>query len=216
MQILTGSDRELSLRSGKSVHDRWHGVLFAIVALLVACVSAAPGSGETQQGSRSATDMLPDSQTALRVGTSVLTGVLGTEAVSTHAPFTALQIGESWHLSGKVLPGWTYPAIILELARSDARVVRLAYSRGPDAEPVDFSPETGFVPDAATAIGVATAVLTPVYGPGPIERQKPLLAVLTDDVWSVRGQLADGALGGVASISINQRDGRIVRMTHSR
>jgi hypothetical protein len=48
-------------------------------------------------------------------------------------------------------------------------------------------PKGGFVPDAATAIKIAVAVWTPIYGARRIEAEKPFRAQLRDGVWTVEG-----------------------------
>jgi hypothetical protein len=53
----------------------------------------------------------------------------------------------------------------------------------------DAVPKKGYVPDSATAIKIAEAVLIPVYGQGKFESQKPFSATLKDDVWTVSGTL---------------------------
>ena len=51
----------------------------------------------------------------------------------------------------------------------------------------DAIPKKGYVPDSATAVKVAEAVLIPVYGQDKIESQRPFTAKLKDDVWTVSG-----------------------------
>jgi hypothetical protein len=60
-----------------------------------------------------------------------------------------------------------------------------------EALPSDLPPN-GVVPDSATAIRVAEAVLIPMVGADGIDRQRPLIAVLRDDVWHVAGSLPPG------------------------
>jgi hypothetical protein len=82
-----------------------------------------------------------------------------------------------------------------------------------------------FVPDSATAVEIAEAVLIPVYGRKHIESERPFTATLSDGVWTVSGTLrcSDGkggtttvCVGGVAAVEISQKDGRIRRMWHSK
>lgn len=216
MQILRGSAGEPKLKLARCVRDRSRGVVFTFISLLAACMSATPGSGSAQQGSISGEGTLPDSLTALSVGQSVLEGVLGAETVSAHSPLVAAEVGGTWVITGRVLPGWAIPAITLELSRSDARVIQLLYSGQPSLAPMKFSPDSGFVQDEETAAQIALAVLMPVYGPAAIERQKPLVSTIDGDIWTVKGQLPSGVLGGVASVDISRTDGRIIRMAHSR
>jgi hypothetical protein len=78
-----------------------------------------------------------------------------------------------------------------------------------------FKPKTGFVPDERTAIAIAVAVWTPVYGAAHIEREKPYRAQLIEGVWHVDGSLPTEAIGGVAHVEIAKEDGRILDMWHS-
>ena len=85
-----------------------------------------------------------------------------------------------------------------------------------DEQQHSYTPPNGFVPDSATAIRIAEAVLIPVYGDKEVTRQKPLLAELAKGVWTVRGQLGPNVPGGVAMVQISKRDGRILRMSHEK
>lgn len=82
-------------------------------------------------------------------------------------------------------------------------------------------PKEGFVPDRETAIKIAEAVWTPIYGAEKISQEKPFVAELRNGVWIVSGTLpsAPPALtrkGGVATIEIAKRDGRILAVSHGK
>lgn len=78
-------------------------------------------------------------------------------------------------------------------------------------------PEDGYVPNAETAISIAIAVWTPIYGAENIARQKPYRASLgADGIWVVEGSLPEGWLGGVALAEIAKADGRILRVSHGK
>jgi hypothetical protein len=82
-----------------------------------------------------------------------------------------------------------------------------------------YKPPKGFVPDRATAIRVAEAVLIPVYGKSVIQQELPLNGTLRNGVWIVTGALPRGpkgtpTVGGVAEVHIARRDARILRTTH--
>jgi hypothetical protein len=79
-----------------------------------------------------------------------------------------------------------------------------------------YTPPLGFIPDAQTAIAVARAVLTPIYGAEKIRSEEPLTARKQDDVWVVSGTLPAGLAGGVVEVSISAKDGRILRVIHYR
>lgn len=74
----------------------------------------------------------------------------------------------------------------------------------------------GFVPDPTTAVLIAEAILTPIYGVDEISRQQPFTATEVNSQWLVVGSIKNNEAGGVASIVIDKKDGRIIRVTHSR
>jgi hypothetical protein len=47
-------------------------------------------------------------------------------------------------------------------------------------------PRAGYVPDSATAVRIAEAVLMPIYGKEHIESERPFIAELKDRVWTGR------------------------------
>ena len=96
-----------------------------------------------------------------------------------------------------------------------ALLITGAYSQ----EAHSYVPEKGFVPDVETAIAIAVAVWNPIYGKEQIAREKPYVATLTGDVWSVVGSLPNApngapVSGGVAMIAISKRSGCILTVTH--
>ena len=95
--------------------------------------------------------------------------------------------------------------------------VTLAFGQG-------YRPKEGYVPDAATAVRMAEAVLAPVYGEKQIESEGPFTAKLKDDAWTISGTLCcpDGkgdittrCAGGVAVVEISKTDARVITMIHS-
>jgi NTF2 fold immunity protein of polymorphic toxin system component len=50
-----------------------------------------------------------------------------------------------------------------------------------------YTPKAGFVPDSKTAVAVAEAVLTPIYGKEQIESERPFTATLKQGVWTIEG-----------------------------
>jgi hypothetical protein len=84
-------------------------------------------------------------------------------------------------------------------------------------------PKRGYVPDSATAVKIAEAVLIPVYGEKQIESERPFTAKLKDNVWTVYGSLhcPDGkggtttcCNGGVAEVQISKVDAHILSLIH--
>ena len=85
--------------------------------------------------------------------------------------------------------------------------------------PPSYVPPKGFVPDSATAVRIAIAVWTPIYGARQIRREAPYRATLRDSVWTIEGSLNCGGqrcVGGVALAEIAKRDARIIRVSHGR
>lgn len=78
-----------------------------------------------------------------------------------------------------------------------------------------FVPVNGFVPDSATAIRIAEAVLIPIYGASVIDDQRPLAATLHAGIWTVTGTLMPNQVGGVAIVEISRESGCIQRVSHS-
>ncbi len=80
-------------------------------------------------------------------------------------------------------------------------------------------PKDGYVPDEKTAVAIAEAVLTPIFGKEMIEEEKPFEAILQGEVWVVNGTLhcPEGqlCLGGVATAEISKQNGTIIRTYHS-
>ncbi len=75
-------------------------------------------------------------------------------------------------------------------------------------------PKNGYVPNEQTAIVIAVAVWTPIYGREQIESEKPFKARLKNGVWTVTGTLPEGYVGGTTVAEIAQDDGRILRVIH--
>jgi hypothetical protein len=82
--------------------------------------------------------------------------------------------------------------------------------------PPSYRPPSGYVSDAATAIRIAVAVWVPIYGEEQINAEKPYVATLTGDVWTVVGTFncKGHCVGGVASAEISKQDGTILRVIH--
>jgi len=86
-----------------------------------------------------------------------------------------------------------------------------------DEQKHSFKPEQGFVPDEKTAIAIAVAVWSPIYGEKKIKSEKPFKATLTNGVWHVEGTLPiKYAEGGVAEAEISKNDARILRISHGK
>lgn len=80
----------------------------------------------------------------------------------------------------------------------------------------NFVPENGYVPDENTAIRIAVAVWSSIYGEKRVQAKKPFKAKLNKGVWFVEGSLPKGWRGGVPEAEITKRDGRILRISHGK
>lgn len=79
-----------------------------------------------------------------------------------------------------------------------------------------YQPKEGLVPDAKTAITIAVAVWEPVYGKANIASEGPYEAVLRGSHWTVSGTLPKGSLGGVATAAIDKKNGRVIKIYHTK
>jgi hypothetical protein len=77
-------------------------------------------------------------------------------------------------------------------------------------------PKNGFIPDEQTAIKVAEAILSPIYGEKQIASEHPFHATLHEGVWTIEGSLPAGWEGGVASIRIDKKSGAIISYIHGK
>ena len=84
------------------------------------------------------------------------------------------------------------------------------------SEQTGYIPKDGFVPNEATAIKIAIAVWTPIYG-DKISKNKPYKIKLKNGVWFVEGSLPTNfTLGGVPYIEIQKTDGKILKVMHGK
>lgn len=77
-------------------------------------------------------------------------------------------------------------------------------------------PARGFVPDEATAVAIAEAILVAIYGQESIDRQKPFLVGLDNDVWTIFGQRKRVLPGGVFRIQISRQDASVKSLSHGK
>jgi hypothetical protein len=79
-----------------------------------------------------------------------------------------------------------------------------------------YIPKDGFVPDEATAIQIAEAIFTPIYGKDAVKKERPFKATLNKNVWTVVGSIPKGMEGGVAIAEIAKKDSKIIRVSHGK
>jgi len=78
-------------------------------------------------------------------------------------------------------------------------------------------PVINFVPTEKVACQVAEIILKPIYGEKNIDKQMPFKATLLgDSVWLVVGVQKEIEIGGVASIEIQKRDCKILKVSHGK
>jgi hypothetical protein len=73
---------------------------------------------------------------------------------------------------------------------------------------------SGAVPTKETAIALAIAVWSPIYGRDQIGKEAPFQAIRVDDCWFVTGSLKKGWVGGTAEAVIEVADGRFLMISH--
>jgi hypothetical protein len=76
------------------------------------------------------------------------------------------------------------------------------------------APKGGFIPDEQTAIKVAEAILSPIYGDKQIASERPFHGTLHGGIWTVEGTLAADSVGGVATIRIDKKSGAVISYIH--
>lgn len=79
---------------------------------------------------------------------------------------------------------------------------------------VSDQPPDGFVPDERTAIAIAEAVASALYGQELTKSERPFRGRLEGDAWTVIGALPGPIEGGTALIQISKSDGRILFAVH--
>jgi NTF2 fold immunity protein len=79
-----------------------------------------------------------------------------------------------------------------------------------------FGRNGGFVPDEKTAVHLAEAVLSAIYGEQQVTSEQPFSATLKGGVWTVTGSLPKGAAGGVAEARISKKTGEVLSVFHGK
>jgi hypothetical protein len=79
-----------------------------------------------------------------------------------------------------------------------------------------YRPADGYVPDSKTAVAIATAVLTPIYGKSDIDSESPWHTGLKNSIWTVVGTFNGRGNGGEAIVQIDQETGAIRFVGHTR
>lgn len=74
-----------------------------------------------------------------------------------------------------------------------------------------YVPPQGMVPNKESAVRIADAILTPIYGKTVVEYEKPYSVTLKRGVWVIKGKAHPGP-GGNLLIEISKRTGCIIRV----
>ena len=74
----------------------------------------------------------------------------------------------------------------------------------------------GLIPDAKTAYHVSYPILSAVYGENVIKRERPLkISLVNERFWHIEGTL-HATQGGVASMTLDKTDGRVLVLFHTK
>ena len=79
-----------------------------------------------------------------------------------------------------------------------------------------WSAETSLVPNAETAIKIAIAIWSPIYGEKNIKNKAPYKTVLLSGIWYVEGSLPEGYKGGVPLIQIKKSNSQVIKVSHGK
>lgn len=88
------------------------------------------------------------------------------------------------------------------------------------AQAQSYVPKDGFVPDSATAVKIAEAVLIPAYGRDEVEGGGAYEVTFENGIWTVGWTLdcpeakATTCVGGTAEVKLREADGRILKVIH--
>jgi hypothetical protein len=72
------------------------------------------------------------------------------------------------------------------------------------------------IKDNQAAVAVAESILFSVYGEEQIKKQRPYRVCKVEQYWVVSGTLPEMMLGGVFEIALDEKDGRVVGLTHGK
>nr|WP_322625617.1 NTF2 fold immunity protein [uncultured Flavobacterium sp.] len=76
--------------------------------------------------------------------------------------------------------------------------------------------KTALLPSQADAIAFAELILFRIYGEENIKRQRPYGCFHINNHWIISGSLPDDSLGGTFLIIIDDRNAKVVQITHGK
>lgn len=176
--------------------------------LLTVSLFAQPSAGYRPQKG-----FVPNQETALKIASAVWLPVYGDKLVLSPDAFRVSSNKSSWTVQGRLncrAPECAAEAVEVEIARYGGAI----------SFPPSIQPGVEPVPNKETALKIAEAVLTPVYGEKMIRSERPFTATLEGDLWKVEGTLPCPAPhrcnGGVAMVKISRKSGEILLMMHGK
>jgi hypothetical protein len=72
------------------------------------------------------------------------------------------------------------------------------------------------IKDKQAAIAVAESILFNVYGEEQIKMQRPYRVCKAEQYWVLSGKLPEGMKGGVFEIALDEKDGKVIGLTHGK
>jgi hypothetical protein len=78
------------------------------------------------------------------------------------------------------------------------------------------SSKNSIINSSVTAMAVAEPILFDIYGKENIIRQKPYNLYHIRNYWIMEGSLPEGFLGGTFQIIIDDRDCKVIEITHGK
>jgi NTF2 fold immunity protein of polymorphic toxin system component len=91
---------------------------------------------------------------------------------------------------------------------------RLVVEQAKKGEHHNVLKHSSAVPTKETAIALAVAAWSPIYGRDQIEKEAPFQAIRANDCWFVTGSLKKRSIGGTAEAVIEVADGRFLMISH--
>jgi hypothetical protein len=85
----------------------------------------------------------------------------------------------------------------------------------PETVTTSCKPQNGFVATSNVASKIAEAVWIEIYGL-EVLKHKPYKIKLKNGIWIISGSISKGSLGGVPYIEIQKKDGKIIKVSHSK
>ncbi len=79
-----------------------------------------------------------------------------------------------------------------------------------------YLPKDSLVSTPEIAAQMAETILNGIYGEKNIEKQKPFVVNLENEIWIVKGQMKENSKGGVVYVEIRKSNGEILKITHGK